>query len=463
MEGLVGEVAGKLPLAEAVLRTLGYVCDSNFLQDVFDRYRGRSYERKLSFPLMVQLIGDALQQHNSSGHRSFQRADESGELDASLRAVYGKLGRIPATLSVGFFGETVGRIQELLPDDLDRSHIPGSLQSMEVIVYDGKTLKNVAHRLSATRSYRGKLLGGRLVLAQSLTTRMVVGMAAHEDGESGEQPLTPAVVAQVREAISGPRLHMADRAYCDLNLTGLFTQNGDHFIVRWHKKIKFHRDEAWESLTGTDRYGREYVEDWGWIGSEDDPRRRYVRRIHLKRGKQEDVILLTDLHDSEQYPADDLLEAYLMRWSIEQMIQQVTEVFHLGDLIGTTPRATLFQASFCLLLFNLIILIRSYIAQGQKTPESTISAENLFYDVQRQLIAWTEILSTEQTLHLISTTQTPSQLRRRLKQLLHSQWSSLWNKAPSNTHKSTPKRDDEFPPSGHNSVFRLLHAANHHR
>lgn len=457
----VRQVADQAPLAEAVLRMLDHVTQSEFLDHVFETYRGRSYEAEIRFPLFVNLIADALLEHHGSGRQSFQRSEEAGGLTTSIRAAYGKLARVPLSLSMGFLSEGSARLHELFPCGVAGREVPKSLKGMEVFFHDGKTLKHVAKRLKVLRKLQGKVIGGRLVVAQSFSTGMAVAMGADEDGESGEQPLVPNVLAQTRAAFPDrSRLHAADRQYCDLVQMERFAAQGDHFLVRWNRKLKFYRDERWEPLTGTDRYGRTYTEDWGWVGSSSDPRRRYVRRIHLHReGGQEDVIVLTDLDDPGQYPADDLLEVYLHRWGIERMFQQVTEVFHLQTLIGTSPRATVFQATFCFLLYNMIQVVRAYIAEGQNREAKTLSVEQLFYDVHRQLTAWTQMLSAKQTVHLLSNTWTSAQVARRLQQLLHGQWSKRWIKSPSNTHKHASKQRDEYPSGGHISVFRVMQEA----
>ena len=53
------------------------------------------------------------------------------------------------------------------------------------------------------------------------------------------------------------------------------------------------------------------------MGSAKDRRRRYVRRITLPRPGEEEVAVVTDLLDAEEYPAEELLEVYLTRWRIE--------------------------------------------------------------------------------------------------------------------------------------------------
>jgi hypothetical protein len=37
-------------------------------------------------------------------------------------------------------------------------------------------------------------------------------------------------------------------------------------------------------------------------------------------------------------------------WFVERVFQKIVEVFHLEHLIGGTPEATIFQATFCLVL-----------------------------------------------------------------------------------------------------------------
>lgn len=453
------EVANQLPLAEATLRMFDCITQPDFLDHVFQTYRGRSYEAEITFPLFVNLISDALLEHHGSGRQSFTRSIENGDLDASIQAAYGKLRRIPLSLSMGLLSEASAQLHELFPASIAANKIPQSLQGIEVFFHDGKTIKHVAKRLKVLEKLKGKVIGGRLVVTQSFSTGMAVAMGADEDGQSGEQPLVPDVLTQTRTAFPDvSRLHVADRQYCDLIQMERFAAQGDYFLLRWNRKLKFYRDEQWQPLTGVDRYGRKYTEDWGWVGS--GKNQRYVRRIHLHREKgKEDVILLTNLLEPDEYPADDLLEVYLHRWGIEQMFQQVTEVFHLQTLIGSSPRATVFQASFCFLLYNMIQVIRAYIAEGADREVNEISLELLFYDVHRQLTAWTEVLNPRKTVALLSTTWTLGQVARRLQQLLHGEWSDRWIKSPSNTHENVVKQRDEYPTGGHISVFRVMQEA----
>lgn len=458
-EQFPNQVATRLPLAQAVLGMFHWVLKPEFLEEVFQQYRGRSYQGEISFSLFVDLIADALLEHQGSGRQSFQRSRENGELTASQEAAYGKLRRIPLSLSMGLLSEASTRLLELFPSRIAGRKVPSSLAGMEIFFHDGKTLKHVSKRLKSLKKYKGKVLGGRLVVTQSFSTGLIVAMGAHEDGESGEQPLVPDALAQTRAAFPDAcRLHVADRQYCDLVQMQRFAEAGDHFLLRWNRKLSFTRDESRPVQTGQDRYGRRYTEDWGWVGAEGHPQRRYVRRLHLHReGSKEDVILLTDLLDAACYSADDLLETYLHRWGIECTFQQVTEVFHLKQLIGSTPRATVFQAAFCFLLYNQIQVVRAYLAEGNDREVETISTEQVFQDVHRQMISWSELLEPQQTVGFFSQqiAWNCEQVRDQLGELLHGQWSDRWLKSPSNTHREFPERTI-YPKGGHISVYRVM-------
>ncbi len=452
------ETLRRLPLAEAAYRLLDWATEPEFLGQVFQRHRGASYEKVIGFPLFVQLIGDALLEHDGSGRQSFVRAQTAGELEASLKAMYGKLARVPLGLSQGLLTEATHRLQAVCPATAGVA-LPPSLQGFTVLALDGKKIKHVVRRLQLLRPVRGLLLAAKIAVALNLATGLAVALSADADGEAADAPLVPEILAQVRGRLPGPRLWVEDRLFCDLVQPHLLRAGEDHFLIRYNAKVSFHPDADRPLQRGTDAQGRAYEEDWGWLGSARDPRRLYVRRITLHRPGEESVILVTDLLDAAAFPATELLTVYLHRWGIERVFQRITEVFHLRTLIGSTPQAGVFQAAFCLLLYNVLVVLRGYIGAGQQRPPETISTANLFDDVQRQWVALHEVLSTGEILNLLTGRLTAAELCRRLHALLATQWSDRWLKAPA--PKRPPKAAETiiYPKGGHTSVYRLLQEA----
>jgi DDE family transposase len=448
------EVLARMPLAEAVLLLWRWLADEEHLQSLFKRWRGRCYEKIISFGLMVRLISDALLQYAGSARQSFSRARETSDLAASLRAAYGKLARLPIKLSMAFLAECTDRLRLLYPEGA-QTPLPKSLAGFQVVVFDGKAIKRVAKRLKFLRGIAGGLLGGRALVALDLARGLVVAMHAHPDGDANDVRFVPELLAEVRPRIAGPRLWMGDRGFCDLVNTARCAEEGDHFLVRYHPKVPFYPDAARASRQGRDGHGREYVQAWGWLGSPKNRQRRYVRVVTLQRHGEEDLILVTDLLDAKQYPAEDLLDLYLMRWGIERMFQQVTEVFGLERLIGGTPEASVFQFAFCLVLYNLIQLVRAGVAVAAQRERETISTANLFEDVRRELIAWNVMIEVEATVAYFHRDGpwNVAKVKKRLERLLRSVWTDRWIKAPCQKRRAvqTPAQART-----HGSVYRIL-------
>lgn len=449
------EVFSRLPLAQAVLLLWQYICDDHALDDLFDRHRGRNYEKKITFPLMAQLVRDALLQPDGSGHKAFSRAQDEGTLTAVLSSTYDKLGNLPLAVSEAFLAEGASRLREVFPAAELTDPVPAALGDFEVILLDGKVVKRVPRRLRPARQRKGGLLGGKGLAALHLRSGLALALATDPDGEANDAKLVPALLPQVRGRVGGPRLWVADRQFCDLVQAAAFVAQGDHFLVRYHSKVQFCPDPSRLARRGQDGQGRAYEQEWGWLGREGNKARRYVRRVTLHRPGEEDIILVTDLLDAARYPAEDLLTLYLARWGIERVFQQITEVFHLNRLIATTPQGTLFQLSFCLLLYDMIQVIRGYVAVGQGHPVEVISTELLFMDVTKQLVALNELVGAEEVVQLVPVAKTAAAVRQRLRRLLGSLWSDGWIKAPPRQRKPPARKEGK---RDHTSVHRLLNA-----
>jgi len=457
MDGFSYEVLSRLPLADAVFSLFSFATDSDFLQQIFDEHRGRSYESVLTFPTMVNIVSDALLEHEGSGRQAMLRAEEREELEAPKQAAYGKLRRIPISLSNAFMAYATDRLREVFPVGA-ASRLPASLRNLDVIAIDGKKIKRAAKRLKVARGYSGTPLGGKALAALDLRRGLVIAMNAHLDGETNDAPLVPDLLPQVRQRTPRRRLWIADRQFCDLTQPHNFRKKNDEFLIRYHPKTHFHRDSSVSIHKGTDSQGRRYSEEWGWLGKPGGKKSLYVRRITLFRKNDDDVILVTSLTDAEKYPATDLMDVYLLRWGIENVFQQVTEVFHLERLISSTPQGTIFQFSFCLLLYNLLQVTRGYIAQAQQRQPDTISSEMVFYDVHRQLVSLTELAEREAVVEYFQTSCTAAELVEHVKALLADVWHDRWIKSPKKKKFKKPKPTTVIS-GGHTSLYRIIQAS----
>jgi len=252
-------------------------------------------------------------------------------------------------------------------------------------------------------------------------------------------------------------LWMADRQFTDLGLFQLLTQRRDHFLIRCRRGIGFEPDPARPRIEQQDAAGRRVVQEWGWLGGKKDKRRRYVRRITLYREGEDEVMLVTDLLDEQTHPGLELLELYLQRWGIERCFQQVTEVFGLQKMIGSTPRAAIFQSAFCLLLYNVAQVVRSYAAVSGDRPVQEVSTENVFYDATQELVCWSK-LGDEAHMPVEVPREAPA-MRRWLTVLLACCWRDNWVKRADKKPRAKKKR--KTLPGGHGSLWKLMCKAKH--
>jgi hypothetical protein len=447
----------RVPLANATLTAWSYLLNPEFLDDLYEQYRGRCYEDILSFPTFVALIRDALVLYKGSGRAAFERARDQGDLPTCPEAVYGKLRRIPMELSLAFMARCTEKLRPLRPRGGHAEPLPASLADMTITILDGKQIKKAAKRLLPLRSQPGKVVGGKILGIYVPAEGLVVAMAAHLDGEANDIRLMPEAIKRARAQIQGVRLWVADRQFCDLNQPRALTEEGDHFLLRRTMKMIFQADPNRRKRKSVDAQGRTVIEEWGWIGAVNEKRRRYVRQIHLVRKGEADIYLVTDLLDEKKYPADDLLLVYLRRWEIERVFQKITEVFELRQLIGCTAEATIFQASFCMVLYNLLQLMCAFMAASQEsmTVES-VSIEKVFDDVHRELTTLVVLFPSATIAGWYNTDWPPEVVVQRLQILLAASWTPRYRKAINK--KPRPKVEKPKCSGAHTSVHKVLQA-----
>jgi len=268
------------------------------------------------------------------------------------------------------------------------------------------------------------------------------------DGLTNDVPMVPALMDQLRQAIARPILSVWDRQFDDVRTMRRISERpGDTFVVRMKQAHTFVAESCVESM---DENGRRITDEIGVMGRGKNTMR--VRRVTLHRPGAEDVVALTNLLDQAAFPAGELLGLYKLRWGIEQVFQQVTETFSLQHLIGSQPQAVLFQFAYCLLLYNLVQVVKAYVAADGRVLATMVSTFYLFADIKKELIAWAYHTDGKWPQRL----RDEEQMRRRLRELLHGSWDPIaYKKASDKTPRTKP------PPTrrlhgGHSSVQRVL-------
>lgn len=454
MDATVSALLKQLPVAEAAWLLWQEVLPDDALQTIYDTYRGASYQRSFSFGQLVHLVRDALTRHQGRAHQTLVQHAASPLCPASAPAFYGKLRRLPLALSEGFLADGTLRLRSWLPEQPHRL-LPASLQALRVLIFDGKTFKHAAKRLKPLQQRAGRALGGKALVALEPATGLIVGMAACPDAHTNEAKLVPQLLPQVRQRLPGPRLWVADQGFGDLAQVRRCTAEGDHCVLRLHPKSRFTPDPLQPAHTGVDAAGRAWTEEIGQLHSHRQGTQT-MRRITLLRPGKKDLVLITDLLDAAAYPAHDLLELYRVRWGIETVFLTVSEVFHLKHLIGSHPQAIVFQASLCMLYYNVLQVLRGLAAQTQQRATQQVSTHHLFADLQHELIALHRLAPADDLVAGLRERATSLvDLRAYLLERLGRAWTPLWAKAPPKK-RHLPKPKHQRGGAAHFSSHRVL-------
>lgn len=450
MDAFSRELMRRSPLAGSVLEVCDHIFDDQLLESIWDRYRGRCYQDVLRFEDSLRLMRDALLRHGGSAHKLFLELEDRKANPVDESNFYRKLARMPVELSRGLLRECTQRLTGLLPEG---GHgLPGCFDGFELIIGDGKKIKNATKRLKPTRGYSGALIGAKALVAVDMRRGLAIAMSDSLDGMTNDVPLVPALMDQLRGMIQRPMLSVWDRQFDDVGtLRRLSERQGDAFVVRMKQMQAYFQVES--AVETRDGQGRRVVDEIGVLGR--GKRSMRVRRVTLLRDGEEgeeDVVLLTNLLARGRYGAAELLEVYRRRWGIEQVFQQVTETFSLTHLIGCGPRAILLQFAFCLLLYNLMQVVKAYVAEDGRVLGSMVSMFYLFDDVRKELEAWA--YHTDGSWPRAR--RDAAAMRQRLRGLLKGSWSAI------RYTKASDKRPRPKPPpklrlhGGHSSVQRAM-------
>src|SRR5688572_9178014 len=315
------ELMRRSPLAASVSEISDFIFDDRLLSSIWEGHRGRCYQDVLKFEDFLRLMRDALVRHGGSAHQLFVELERDGAEPVDESNFYRKLARTPVELSRALLRECTGRLAGLVPAGAATGpELPGCFDGFEVIVGDGKKIRNAAKRLKPTRGYSGKLIGAKALVAMDVRGGMAVAMSDSLDGMANDVPLVPALMEQLRQTIAGPILSVWDRQFDDVRTLGrLSSRGGDAFLVRLKQRNHTYAVES--GVQGVDAHGRAVRDEVGLLGKGEGGKGEgamRVRRITLTRGDgEEDVVLLSNLLDREAFAAADLLELYRRRWGIE--------------------------------------------------------------------------------------------------------------------------------------------------
>jgi hypothetical protein len=444
----------KLPLAEAFWQFLGQVWPDDELDAAFDQHRGRHYQRELSFAEIVHLVLDSLTLARGRVHPVLR---DKPKLKATKQAYYGKIARMPTAVSHAMVSADAAKLRPLLPAAMAHPQSKTGLGQFRHLVFDGHTLKRGSKRLKAVRGTPGRPLAAKLLAVLELQSDLVVGLASDKDAHANDQALLPDALAQVRSTLPGPKLWIGDRQFGNLANFKRCAVDGDHCLLRKTSQATFTPD-ADPARTGQDEQGRSWIDEKGLFSSTREGEQA-ARRITVTRSGQPPLVLVTSLLDADEFPANDLLELYRQRWSIERKFQTVGKLFATAPSIAGQPDGAVFQAALTLLLANNLQTLQTILAGEQEKTAASVSTQNLHDALRKELEACRLLMTVEDLAATLKERLPPSdgdEWMKTMRSLLKQAWRPAFEKSVQPGRKYPPKVKHRRGTAGHFSVGKAL-------
>jgi IS4 transposase len=359
----------------AVMAQLGFerVLDPSWLDELFEEYRGRQYERELLFSTVVDVVALVALGLQPSVHAA-ARSRES--LRVSLSALYDKINHTEPALGRALVQQSAQRLLPVV--EKFRAGQTSVCPGYRVRIVDGNCLAPSEKRLRPLRKVRSAALPGRSLVVYDPDRCLVTDVLPSEDGHAGERTL---MAALVQTAMPG-ELWMGDRAFCTYNIIAGWHRRGCLLLVREHSSnAKLAACSPLREQGKTDS-GTVFEQLVDCLGPEPTDSSIRLRRIELHLNKATEdgetvVALLTNL--PEEVTAVQIANLYRRRWTIESMFQKIESV--LASEIKTLgyPRAALFSFCVALLGFNVLSMLQATVETQHEIEPRSPEELSLYY------------------------------------------------------------------------------------
>ena len=240
----------------------------------------------------------------------------------------------------------------------------------EIHIVDGSRLDAVCHRLKILHDVRAPILPGCVTAFYDLYRGFCREFLFFPNAAEAELPRGQMALVWITRGalIVGDRLYSSlqyFRVLAEHNLFGLFRKNG---------RLKIKRLEVLSRKQGSRGLLEDLLVEVGCgIG---EPKRR-LRLIRF-RGQGRSLDLLTSVLDPKMLSAEDAVQLYGLRWSIERMFLDLKETMDLHGLYASHPNIVAQQVYASALVHVAFRVAQAKIAQKAGVLPEQLSPAKLF-------------------------------------------------------------------------------------
>jgi hypothetical protein len=236
-----------------------------------------------------------------------------------------------------------------------------------VLALDGSKLDPVRRRLKIVWRDPRAVLPGMLVAFYDLATGTIAKLVFHPVAKASE---FRAALGALGDLARGTLL-VADRAYGVPKFFEALCARGLFGVSRVFSAVGVRRSRRWSKRSTPEGD----VEDWEVVAGVRGTRLRLVRLLRGGRAKLE---VFTNVLDPRRLSAQETLDLYRRRWTVERLFSDLKEVLNLRRFYGANVNSVGIQVFVTAIVHTVLRVSQAMVAQQALVEPEEISTKKFF-------------------------------------------------------------------------------------
>jgi hypothetical protein len=272
-------------------------------------------------------------------------------VEASPEAFFQRCRDLRPAFFAEVFQRFTTRLVTAVPPRYAAELAPVRARFAAIVILDGSRLAAIAHRLKLLWNERAVVLPGCLLGVYDLGRGLCRHLHFCADAAASEMSRAKATLA----TLARDTLILGDRLYGTADFFAALAQQRCWGVVRRNRQLSLHKLQRLRKR----RIRGGLLEDWlVRAGTGTTAPRQLLRYIRWRRGGTRYEVL-TNVLAPTRLSAEEALDLYPYRWSVERMFFDLKEVLNLNRLYAANPNAVAMQVYAAALVYNALRVAQS--------------------------------------------------------------------------------------------------------
>ena len=273
------------------------------------------------------------------------------KVEASPEAFFQRCRDLRPAFFAEVFQRFTARLVSAVPPRYAAEMAPVRDRFAALVIVDGSRLAAIAHRLKLLWNERAVVLPGCVLGVYDLGRGLCRALHFSADAAASEMTRAKAVLTD----LAPDTLVLGDRLYGTADFFAALTARRCWGVVRRNRLLSLHKLQRLRRR----RIHGGVLEDWlvrAGTGVSAPPQR--LRYIRWRRGGTRYEVL-TNVLAPARLSAEEALDLYPYRWSVERMFFDLEEVLNLNRLYAANPNAVAMQVYAAAIVYNALRVAQS--------------------------------------------------------------------------------------------------------